>query len=145
MKQAAIGLVLSGFVSTILIGCGGSSSNDEPLLSTKVALGEQLYSDKNLSFDGTQSCATCHNPDKGFVDDRTNDSSRDTGKGLVASAGSLGDNNTSIGDRNAPSAAYAAFSPLFHEETHDRPNKIMSDLDIGAYTGFCRRTVLGWT
>lgn len=136
MKKAVIGLALSGVVSTVLIGCGGSSSSDAPQLSTKVALGEQLYSDKNLSFDGTQSCATCHNPDKGFIDDRTNDASRDTGHGLIASAGSLGDDLISIGDRNAPTAAYAAFSPEFHKGTRNRPNKIMTDLRIGAYEGF---------
>jgi cytochrome c peroxidase len=136
MKKAAIGLVLLGLVPTSLIGCGSSSSTDNPTLSTKAALGEQLYSDKNLSFDRTQSCATCHNPDSGFIDDRTNDASRDTGNGLLASAGSLGDNGTSIGDRNAPTAGYAAFSPLFHQGTRDRSNKIMTDLDIGAYAGF---------
>lgn len=136
MKKAMVGFALSGLISTALIGCGGSSSSETPQLSTKVALGEQLYSDKNLSFDGTQSCATCHNPDKGFIDDRTNDASRDTGHGLVASAGSLGDDGISIGDRNAPTAAYAAFSPEFHEGTRNRPNKIMTDLEIGAYEGF---------
>ena len=138
MKKVVVGFALLSFASTVLIGCGGSSnsSDDAPKFSTKVELGKQLYSDKNLSRDGNQSCATCHNPDKGFIDDRTNDASRDTGHGLIASAGSLGDNQTSIGDRNAPTAAYAAFSPAFHEETHNRPNKIMTDLDIEAYTGF---------
>jgi cytochrome c peroxidase len=137
MKKAVIGLIFLSLVSISLIGCGSSSSDDnEPGLSTKSLLGEELYADKNLSFDRTQSCATCHNPDKGFIDDRTNDASRDTGKGVIASAGSLGDNGTSIGDRNAPTAAYAAFSPLFHEGSRNRSNKIMTDLDIGAYTGF---------
>lgn len=134
-NEAGIALMLAGLVSASLVGCGGSSSSDsdsKPQLATKVALGEQLYSDKNLSFDRTQSCATCHNPEQGFIDDRTNDASRNG----VASAGSLGDNGTSIGDRNAPTAAYAAFSPLFHEETHKRPTKIMADLEIGEYTGF---------
>jgi len=138
-NKARIALLLSGLASTALVGCGGSSSSDsdsEPQLATKVALGEQLYSDKNLSLNRTQSCATCHNPEQGFIDDRTNDASRDTGHGLVASAGSLGDNGTSIGDRNAPTAAYAAFSPNFHEGTRDRSNKIMTDLEIGAYSGF---------
>ena len=135
MKKAMVGLVFSGIVSTALMGCGGSSSssrNDAPHLATKVALGEQLFSDKNLSLNRSQSCATCHNPEQGFVDSRINDASRNG----VASAGSLGDNLTSIGDRNAPTAAYAAFSPEFHEETHNRPNKIMTDLNIGVYQGF---------
>jgi len=133
MNKLTMGLVITGISSALLSGCGGSSNNNSaPELNTKVALGEQLYSDKSLSFDRTQSCATCHNTDHGFIDERTNDASRDG----VAAAGSLGDNGTSIGDRNAPSAAYASFSPLFHEGTRDRPNKIMTDLDIGAYEGF---------
>jgi cytochrome c peroxidase len=32
------------------------------------ALGQQLFSDKRLSVDGTISCATCHIPEKGFTD-----------------------------------------------------------------------------
>jgi len=136
MKKAVFGLALSGLVLTSLMGCDGDSSADTPELSNKVLLGEKLYSDKNLSLNRTQSCATCHNPEHGFIDERTNDASRDTGNGLVASAGSLGDNGTSIGDRNAPTAAYAAFSPGFHEGSRGRSNKIMADLDIGPYQGF---------
>ena len=34
----------------------------------KVALGRRLYFDKRLSRDGTVSCATCHDPEKGFAD-----------------------------------------------------------------------------
>jgi cytochrome c peroxidase len=69
------------------------------------ALGEALFFDTALSLNRTQSCATCHDPEKGFVDPRAFD---------AASAGSLGDDGVSIGDRNAPSAGYAMFSPGFH-------------------------------
>src|ERR1041385_2847504 len=34
----------------------------------KVALGQLLFNDKRLSADGTVACATCHVPEKGFVD-----------------------------------------------------------------------------
>ena len=34
----------------------------------KVALGEKLFNDKRLSADDTVSCATCHEPNKGFMD-----------------------------------------------------------------------------
>ncbi len=71
----------------------------------KEVLGKVLFFDKNLSKNRTQSCATCHNPEAGFVDDRNNG---------VNSMASLGDNNTSIGDRSAPSVSYAMFSPKFH-------------------------------
>lgn len=135
MKNVIISLMLTGLAAAALTGCK-DSSKDEVALNSKVALGELLYSDKNLSLDGNQSCATCHNPNHGFIDERTNDASRDTGEGLIASAGSLGDNGVSIGDRNAPTAAYAAFSPVFSHGTRDRSNKIMTDLDIGVYEGF---------
>jgi len=73
---------------------------DDPMAK----LGGQLYFDVNLSLNRNQSCATCHNPAKGFIDDRDN--------GVFGMA-SLGSDNVSIGDRNAPTAAYAALSPLF--------------------------------
>ncbi len=41
---------------------------DNPVTPEKVALGRKLYYDKRLSKDGTVSCATCHDPDKGFSD-----------------------------------------------------------------------------
>lgn len=69
------------------------------------ALGEALYHDTNLSMNRTQSCATCHSPDFGFVDPRETD---------VGKAASLGDDGVSFGDRQAPTAAYAKFSPPFH-------------------------------
>src|ERR1700682_5285026 len=34
----------------------------------KVALGDKLFNDKRLSADNTVSCATCHDPARGFVD-----------------------------------------------------------------------------
>lgn len=33
-----------------------------------IALGEKLYNDKRLSADDSTSCATCHDPEKGFAD-----------------------------------------------------------------------------
>ncbi|MCG8382963.1 MAG: methylamine utilization protein MauG [Gammaproteobacteria bacterium] len=68
-------------------------------------LGQTLFFDKNLSKNRTQSCATCHDPANGFADARDN---------AAAGTVSLGDDNASLGDRNAPTAAYAAFSPPFH-------------------------------
>ncbi len=41
---------------------------DNPLTPEKVALGKMLYFDPRISSDGTISCATCHNPEKGWTD-----------------------------------------------------------------------------
>ncbi|MEZ6110149.1 MAG: cytochrome c peroxidase [Pirellulaceae bacterium] len=39
---------------------------DNPLSAAKIELGKQLYFDKRMSIDNTVSCATCHDPDKGW-------------------------------------------------------------------------------
>lgn len=67
-----------------------------------VEVGRALFFDANLSAGRNQSCATCHDPARGFVD------ARDNGVGGAASRGSDGN---ALGDRNAPSAAYAALVP----------------------------------
>lgn len=41
---------------------------DNPVTGAKVDLGKKLYFDKRLSRDGTVSCATCHDPAKGWTD-----------------------------------------------------------------------------
>jgi cytochrome c peroxidase len=39
-----------------------------PMTAAKIALGKQLYFDPRVSANGTVSCATCHNPAKGWTD-----------------------------------------------------------------------------
>lgn len=107
-----------------LAACGGGSSGsssatndsapidqppgaDRPATFASVeALGEALFHDPNLSLNRTQSCAVCHNPDHAFIDNRLDASNR-------IGAVSLGDDGKSLGDRNAPTAAYASFVPDF--------------------------------
>lgn len=114
----------------LLSACGGGggssdgSDASEATFASKEALGEALFSDVNLSGNRTQACSTCHNPDRAFVDDRL-DAFGEIG------AVSMGDDGISLGDRNTPSAAYAAFSPDFFEGTRDRLNS-----DAGQYQGF---------
>lgn len=74
-------------------------------LSRIELLGRHLYKDKNLSFNGTQSCQVCHHPLAGFAD-RRNAINPET------SVVSIGADGVSRGGRNAPTAAYAGFSPL---------------------------------
>lgn len=77
---------------------------EEAPLAGVASLGKKLFNDTILSKDGTLACATCHDPTHGFVDIRPNDAD-----GMV----SLGDDGVSLGDRNAPTAAYAAFTLPF--------------------------------
>lgn len=42
---------------------------DNPQTAEKVELGKQLFFDRRLSGDGTMSCSTCHDPEKGYSDD----------------------------------------------------------------------------
>lgn len=69
------------------------------------ALGRILFVDTNLSQNRTQSCATCHSPSTGFADPRDNG---------VAAMSSMGDDQVSLGDRQAPTASYAMLTPEFH-------------------------------
>lgn len=81
-------------------------SQDDGLRQTRLEdLGRALYFDVNLSRNRTQSCATCHDPAVGLIDWR--DSS-------VKRMASLGDDGHSLGDRNAPTAGYAALAPVFN-------------------------------
>ncbi|MBL4635162.1 MAG: hypothetical protein JKY56_14950 [Kofleriaceae bacterium] len=81
-----------------------SCTGDEaPTLSIE-ELGEKLFFDKNLSKMRTQACASCHDPDHGFIDFRDS---------TVGKSVSLGDDGVSLGDRNTPTITYAQFSPEF--------------------------------
>ncbi len=85
-----------------------NSESEKRQLSSIEMLGEKLFFDVDLSLNRSQSCATCHMPNAGFADIRDN---------VVGGAVSLGDDGESLGDRNAPTASYARFSPLFHKNS----------------------------
>lgn len=76
----------------------------------KIALGQQLYFDTNLSFNRTQSCASCHNPATAFTDQREYKAEYSQLEGAV----SLGDDQISFGGRSAPTNSYANQIPAFH-------------------------------
>ena len=98
---------MKAFLSCLLLlSSSAAAALEDAAPITKAALGERLYFDVNLSKNRTQSCATCHNPAHGFIDNRST---------RVGKAVSLGDDGKSLGDRNTPTAAYARFSPDFHQ------------------------------
>ncbi|MBN2337402.1 MAG: hypothetical protein JXP48_02580 [Acidobacteria bacterium] len=71
------------------------------------ALGKLIYEDDNLSINGNQSCSSCHFRKAGFADPE-NTAAPDL---FPVSRGSI---TTLFGGRNAPTAAYASFSPRLH-------------------------------
>ncbi|QLB13401.1 cytochrome c peroxidase [Bisgaardia hudsonensis] len=95
---------LSLLVCFSLINTAFATPNTTQTLS-KSELGEKLFFDKDLSFYQNQSCATCHNPDHAYTDNR---------KTVANGIASQGSDEHSFGDRNTPTAAYAKFSPKFH-------------------------------
>jgi cytochrome c peroxidase len=108
---------ISAFVGTLaaallLQGCGGSAGDGTDTgLNSKEKLGEALFFDTNLSLHKTMACATCHDPDHGFVDARfVNEGDANPVHGAL----SVGDDGLTLGGRNAPTAAYALLSPTFH-------------------------------
>jgi cytochrome c peroxidase len=57
-------------LSFLLCGLALPLGADEGAYGSPAAWGEALFFDVNLSKNRTQSCATCHQPDAGFVDKR---------------------------------------------------------------------------
>jgi len=112
MKYLKLGTFIAS--GLFLAACSSTTLSKEDLAkktAMKEQLGQVFFFDKNLSQNRTQSCSTCHNPQKAFTDDRDNN---------INSMASLGDDGKSLGDRQAPTATYAMFSPKFH---YDKKSK----------------------
>lgn len=108
-------------------GVGGSNTplpipTPTPTFTTATELGENLFFDKNLSFNRTQSCATCHDPERAFTDSRLDDDG-------LSPAFSVGDDGFSRASRNAPTAAYAASTPVFQFGSRPRFNSQQPDYE----------------
>lgn len=71
------------------------SSN--PMTPEKIALGRKLFFDTSLSADRSTSCATCHQPDHAFADNRT------VARGI----------HGAMGTRNTPSLTNVAYGQFF--------------------------------
>lgn len=74
-------------------------------LTLEEKVGGLIYRDSNLSVNYNQSCMTCHHPSAGFADP---DNRRDPAVWPVSEGSVAG----LYGGRNAPSSAYAGFSPI---------------------------------
>lgn len=69
-------------------------------------LGKSIFFDQNLSINGNQSCAACHDPEWGFTGSLEE----------INAAGGVYEGSIAgrFGNRKPPSAAYATRSPIFH-------------------------------
>lgn len=100
-------IALTLLLTFLLAGCGSSSSTEAAATATAVdttaqaTLGEKLYFDTNLSNPPGQSCAVCHLPTSGFADP---DNGQPTSEGAITGR---------FGNRNSPTASYAAQIPEF--------------------------------
>ncbi len=85
------------YTATLPLGLQAAAAyvpENNPMSEARIELGRKLYFDPRLSKDGTISCATCHDPDKGFSDGRP------TSMGIGRQTGS----------RNAPTVMNRLFS-----------------------------------
>jgi len=98
--------------STFSHSDGGNQTVSQKITS----LGDELFHDESLSRDGNQACATCHNSEHAFIDDRINSTSIDN---ATPSSVSSGQDEAALGDRNTPTASYAAFIPDFHFDSSE--------------------------
>jgi cytochrome c peroxidase len=94
--------ILIFFVAAIFLAGIAIAGNNQ-----LINLGGALYRDLNLSVNSNQSCMTCHHNGAGFADTEN----RVHPTVFPVSDGSI---PTLFGGRNAPTAAYAGFSPRFH-------------------------------
>lgn len=92
-------LAFGGIVALLGILTAPSFARD---MTPMEELGRHLFFDENLSTPPGMSCASCHHPDAGFADP---DTELPVSQGIVP---------TRFGNRSSPTAAYAAFSPVFY-------------------------------
>ncbi len=101
MKTASISLAL--LAACVLAAGSGLAAGESEALQQ---FGRTLFFDTRFSANRSLSCASCHDPDTGFSDQR---------ESVALGAVSIGDDGASFGDRNAPSTAYVSLQPEFHK------------------------------
>jgi cytochrome c peroxidase len=98
LKKTILGSALAA--ALILPALADKPSNIQQ--AAKAQLGQALFFDPSLSSPPGQSCATCHDASAALTDP---DRRLPVSKGVLPGR---------VGNRNTPTALYAAFSPAFH-------------------------------
>ena len=104
-KRVLLATFIAALGLLVLISVAAAAS---PSLTPIEELGKAIFFDKNLSINGNQSCASCHDPAWGW-----------TGPDSVTNAhGSVYEGSIpgAFGNRKPPSAGYATLSPIFHQD-----------------------------
>lgn len=92
-------------IFVFLSSCSGDDSGQAiDIAALKVSLGQAIFEDAGLSEPAGQACADCHQSSAGFADPDVS-SAAPVSEGVVSGQ---------FGNRNAPTAAYASFTPEFH-------------------------------
>lgn len=113
-------MVCSGFL--LMVALISTAAAQTPVTLTSIQeLGKALFFDATLSLNNDQSCSSCHSPAAGFADP---DKALPVSQGSTAKPPPAPAPAPKFGGRNAPSAAYAAFAPVFHY-----------DAGLGLYVG----------
>lgn len=132
-----LAVCISSFLIVSLTACGGSSDDNSNETIDKTAatisLGKKIFFDVNLSSNSNQSCASCHDPLKGFADP-------DVTALAPVSEGSVGGE---FGNRNAPTIAYASFSPEFGLSTTAKTSEDGSKYEGGQFLDGRRSNLIG--
>jgi cytochrome c peroxidase len=115
MKSKLIATLGALMIFGVLASCSAFAADSPDL----IALGKAIFFDKNLSQPNGQACASCHNPYTGFAHPNRE---FPTSQGVV---------DICFGNRNAPSAAYAAYSPPLHWD----PTPLIGNMMQGMYVG----------
>ncbi|SDD90641.1 Cytochrome c peroxidase [Cupriavidus sp. YR651] len=107
-------MVATMTLTWLLAACGGEDTENDAApagdkLSAMAYVGRQIFADTALSASGQQSCATCHVPSRAYAAD----------DGLAVPLG--GPRMDLPGLRNAPSLAYAQFTPPFRFDPDGTP------------------------
>jgi cytochrome c peroxidase len=111
LDHRTIGAWLTVAVAVLVGACDGdpggpvsfAKTEDEQLLTPQQLLGKRLFEDTNLSEPRGMSCASCHDAGGAFAGNN----------GSRIEAVAAGSRPETFGNRNAPTAMYASFSPAF--------------------------------
>jgi cytochrome c peroxidase len=101
MMKRILSLCLIG---ALILFAGIAFAKQKTPAEALLLLGKSIYNDKNLSINNNQSCKSCHHNKAGFADMAN---AKNPSKNVV----SVGSIVTETGGLNAPTAAYAAYSP----------------------------------